>query len=77
MNKNNRKQLAQAIQFIEDAKGIIENIKDDEQGKFDNLNEGLQASEKGQAFEENANDLEEVIGSLDEAIDKINEVDGR
>jgi hypothetical protein len=77
MNKNNRKQLAQAIQFIEDAKGIIENIKDDEQGKFDNLNEGLQASQRGQDFEQNATDLEEVVGSLDEAIEKINEVDGR
>lgn len=77
MNKFNRKQLEQAIQFVEDAKSLIENIKDDEQGKFDNMPESLQGSEKGQAFEQNANDPEEAMGSLDEAIDKINEVDGR
>lgn len=41
MNKNDRKELQKALQFIEDAKGIIETLKDDEQAKFDNMHDLL------------------------------------
>ena len=48
-----------------DAATMIEEIRDEEQEKFDNLSEGLQASEKGQA-------LEAAVSSLDTALDAAN-----
>lgn len=71
MNKENRKELEKAIALIEDAKEIVEYIKDEEQDKFDNLSEGLQQSEKGQMFEENVSALDDASSQLEEAIDNI------
>ncbi len=72
MNKENRKELERAINLIEEAKLIVEQIKDEEQEKFDNLSEGLQASEKGQKFEETVETLDTAFSQLEEAIDGIN-----
>lgn len=72
MNKDRRKELEKALSLIEDAKGIVECVKDEEQDRFDNLTEGLQAAERGQKMEENCQTLEDAIGQLEEAIDNIN-----
>jgi DNA repair ATPase RecN len=72
MNKENRKKLEKAISLIDNAKEIVERIKDEEQDKFDNLSEGLQQSDKGEKFEDNVSTLDEVLSQLDEAIDGIN-----
>ena len=45
----------------------VEEIRDEEQEPFDNLPEGLQSSERGNA-------MEEAISNLDSAIDGINEL---
>ena len=78
MNKAQRKQLAEAIslleqaqQIINDAKSIVETIKDEEQEKFDNLNEGMQAMEANQKLEENASALDDVYSDLDTMEDEI------
>lgn len=42
--------------------------RDAEQEKFENLSEGLQQSEKGQAIEQAAPSLGEAVDSLDSAI---------
>lgn len=54
MNKQDKKQLQEAINLLENAKSILQTLADAEQEKFDNLSEGLQQSEKGQKFEEDA-----------------------
>lgn len=51
---------------IENAKEEVEGLRDDEQEKFDNLPEGLQQAERGQA-------MEEAVGYLEEAADKLEE----
>lgn len=72
MNNAQRKQLKQAISELENAKQliaaameIVESIKDEEQEKFDNLNEGMQAMEANQKLEENASALDDVYSELD------------
>ena len=72
MNKENRKELEKAIALIEDAKEIVERIKDEEQEKFDHLPEGLQQTERGQKFEETVSTLDDVFSQLEEAVDGIN-----
>ena len=74
MNKQDRKELERALELIEESKLIVENIRDTEQEKFDNLSEGLHQTERGQKFEETASSLEDVISKLEEAMDGINTV---
>lgn len=71
MNKQDRKELEKAINFIENAKIIVEEILDNEQEKFSNMPDGLQLSEKGQKMEENISALEDAINSLDDALEQI------
>jgi hypothetical protein len=72
MNRKNRNELKKAIEIIESAKEIVELMCEEEQGKFDNLSEGLQATERGQKFEENVSALDDVSYNLDEAINNLN-----
>jgi len=71
MNADKRKELAKAIQLLEDAKSIIESIQEQEQECFDNLSEGLQQSERGQRFEELAGILGDAVGSVETAIEEV------
>lgn len=48
MNNNDRKELARIKSGIEDLLSELRVIGEAEQEKYDNLSEGLQASEKGQ-----------------------------
>ena len=73
MNKADRAELQKAHDMIEEAKSIIETIGEQEQEKFDNLTEGLQASERGQKFEETASSLADAAGALDDVLGAIND----
>lgn len=73
MNNTTRKELEKAIALIDDAKEIVERIKDEEQEKYDNLSDGLQQSEKGQRFEEIVSTLDDVFSQLEEAVGNIYE----
>jgi uncharacterized coiled-coil DUF342 family protein len=53
----------------EEAKEALEAIRDDEQEAFDNMPEGLQQSDRGQASEEAINHLFTAIDALDELDD--------
>lgn len=50
MNKQRRKRLTEAMELLQEAQQIIEEVKDEEQEAFDNLPEGLQCSERGEAL---------------------------
>lgn len=66
MNKMNRKQLSDLISRIETIHEELDEIKDGEEAKFDNMPESLQDSEKGES-------LSEVIDFLDSASESLNE----
>ena len=51
----------------------IEEVKDEEQERYDNLPEGLQNAERGEQMQENADNLEEFIGYLEE-VDALEEM---
>lgn len=64
MNAAQRKSLSKIAEQlrelhgkIEDLKNTVESEKDDERGKFDNMPEGLQNGDRGQAIDESANQL--------------------
>lgn len=81
MNKEQRDQLTRIQKDLLNLQQELEDIRDDEQAKFDNLSEGLQASEKGEKLQQAADNSQEAIDSLDsasasvqEAIDKCDEI---
>lgn len=74
MNKQRRKDIAKAIELLEQAKSILEESAQEEQDCFDNMPEGLQCSDNGQKIEENATALQDMVDSIQEVIDNSDEV---
>lgn len=68
MNKVRRKRLAKAIDLINQAKGILEEVKDEEQEAYDNLPESFQYGERGEQ-------MQEYLDSMDEAYENLEEVE--
>lgn len=68
MNKQNRKMIEGYIDSLEDLKQNIESMLDEETEKLDNMPEGLQESERGEAIQDAIDYLEAASDSLDEAI---------
>lgn len=73
MNKDQRKRLDEALKLLDEAneligqaQGIVEEIAGDERDKFDNMPEGLQAGERGQAIEAAADALVEAVSGFDD-----------
>lgn len=74
MNKQNRKKLQGYVDSLEEIKSNIETMMEDETEKLDNMPEGLQESERGEAMQEAIDNLESASSSLEEAIDYLNEI---
>ena len=66
MNKQRRNRIAEALELISQARGILEEVKDEEQESYENLPESLQHGERGEQMQENVDSLEEFIGYLEE-----------
>lgn len=71
MNKDRRKQLESIVERIEEIKALVEALRDEEQGAFDNLPEGLQQSDRGQGMEAAVEQLEAAISALEETSEAI------
>ena len=71
MNNTRRKALTQISERITEIKDLLEEIQQDESDCFDNLPEGIQQSERGEAIEVAAENLESAVSSLDECLDLI------
>ena len=72
MNKATRKVLSglmadaeKITSMIEDLKSQLETIRDEEQGKFDNMPEGLQEGDKGEAMTSAIEAIEAAIEKCD------------
>lgn len=81
MNKEQRKELKRAQELIDkassilfDALDIIETVRDEEQEKLDNANEGQLATERFQTIEENADLLSELFDELEELKDNCDDI---
>lgn len=74
MNKQRRKQLAEASAMISKAQEIIESVKDEEQEAHDNLPDSFQYGEKGQQMEEYIDALDEAYGQCDDLVSIIDDI---
>lgn len=66
--------IQEAIDILNSAKDNLQIIEDIEQEKYENLTEGLQATERGQKLEEGYNILEDQVSNLDQIISEAEEV---
>lgn len=67
MNAARREQLKRAMTLVGEAWGILEAVADEEREAFENLPEGLQQADRGQAMEEIADKLDEIRDTLQSA----------
>lgn len=73
MNAQRRKLLAEAVAKLEEAKTLIEIVRDEEQDAFDNMPEGLQSGENGQKMETAVSRMEDAYNDLENVVDALNE----
>jgi exonuclease VII small subunit len=68
INAEGRKKLDQLLEVLNAVRDDVETLADAEREKFENMNENLQATEKGQALDEAATDLENAASTLEDVI---------
>lgn len=73
MNKDRRKAIAKAQASLEEIKGEIEMLRDEEQEYRDALPESMADGEKGEKADTAIAALEEAVSQIEEAIDQLTE----
>lgn len=76
MNKERRKRLEDLMGQLSTIKDEIEELRDAEQDAFDNMPESLQAGERGEQMEGNAEILDDVADLLAQIDESLNEIVG-
>ena len=74
MNKEKRQKISKIIERLEDIAAELEALADEERDAFDNLPESIQYSERGEAMEAAADDLEEVSGEVTDLSERLEEI---
>jgi len=74
MNKQDRKMIEGYISQLDDIKNNIEAMKDEQEERFNNMPDGLQESERGEAMQEAIDNLDSASDSIGDAIDYLNEL---
>lgn len=57
--------------LVNEAKELMETIRDTQQEKFDNLPEGFQTGSRGEAMEERISCFEDIYDNLESALESI------
>lgn len=73
MNKPRRKALEKVINIIEEAKGELEMLRDEEQEYMDNMPENLADSDRYNAADSAVSNMDDAINELEEAVSSIRE----
>jgi hypothetical protein len=71
MNKLRRADIDRVILKLDSLREEIKVIAHEERTAFDNLSEGLQSSERGEAMDKTATDLEQTADAIAAAIHKL------
>lgn len=73
MNNKRRKKIEEIVSQLMDLQSEIESLRDEEQEVVDNMPENLQGSERYEAAENAAGNLDNACCSMEELIDYLNE----
>ena len=72
MNNKRRKELRKAIEIIETALDIVNQVKDEEEDSMYNYPENLQGTEAYENMEVAVDTMEEVASAIEDAVDSLN-----
>lgn len=72
MNNKRRKELRRAIDMIETALDIVNQVKDEEEDSMYNYPENLQGTEIYETMEVAVDTMEEVASVIEDAVDSLN-----
>lgn len=72
MNNERRERLLDAVQSLDDAYDIIDEVCGDEQEAFDNLSEGLQYSATGDSMQNAISEMEDLMTEIGHIKGKVN-----
>ena len=73
MNNKRRKELRRAIEIIETALDIVNQVKDEEEDAMYNYPENLQGTETYETMEVTVDTMEEVASAIEDAVDSLND----
>jgi FtsZ-binding cell division protein ZapB len=73
MNDHRRKKINQAIDLIETAKLIVQEVAEEENETYDNLPNGIKYSERGETMYESVQALEYSEDSFNALLDNLEE----
>ena len=73
MNNKRRKELRKAIEIIETALDIVNQVKDEEEDSMYNYPENLQGTETYENMEVAVDTMDDAISNLDDSISSLNE----
>lgn len=76
MNANQRKRISAILATLAPIFDELEEMANEERDKFESMTEGLQATERGQAIEAAADELDSAAASITDAIDTLSNVAG-
>lgn len=71
MNNKKRDRLRQSCALLEQALGIIQSVKDEEQACMDNISCNLQSTTRFATMEDAVDELESAIDCIGQTIDHI------
>lgn len=71
MNQRRRKLIEEAVQKIEEAKTLLEIVRDEESEAFDNMPENLQSSDRGEKMETAISSMEDAIADIENVVDTL------
>ena len=71
MNAKDRAKADKLLSQMEEIQCELQEMADAEREKFDNMSDGLQSSDRGQAIEQAADELEQAANAAQEVIDAI------
>lgn len=73
MNRQRRESLSKVMEMIEEAKELLESLKEEEEEYRDNIPENLQGSARYETAEEACDNLDTAVSSIEEVIEAITE----
>ena len=73
MNNKRRKELRRAIDVIETALDIVNQVKDEEEDSMYNYPENLQGTETYENMETAVDTMDDVVSNIDDGISSLNE----
>lgn len=74
MNKQRRKKISEIIEKLEDIVVELEELASEERDAYDNLPESIQYSERGEAMDAAADELNEVSGEVTDLSERLEEI---